>query len=110
MRAGRLNRRVYLQNPPASRHAVTGQVQPNAAWTTTATLWAAIEPTEGTERWEAARAQSGATHVVTIRYRSGVTSNQRFLFGTRKLNIVGIVNPREKREQLQCLCREDIAV
>lgn len=46
------------------------------------------------------------THKVTIRYRSGVTTQMRVAFGSRTLNINGIINRDERNVELTLMCEE----
>lgn len=48
------------------------------------------------ERVIAGTVLSSATHIVTIRYHSGVTTKTRITFGARTLNVVGLMNPDER--------------
>ncbi|MBN9265960.1 MAG: phage head closure protein [Hyphomicrobium sp.] len=70
-------------------------------WATEATLWAAIEPTKGYERYQAQQVQMPVTHKITIRYRSGVTTKKRFLFGSRVFEIKEVLNQNEANEFLE---------
>lgn len=76
MRAGRLNRRIQIQSYTETQDSL-GEI--TQAWSTTATVWAAIEPLNGREYLEA-RAINEETRVrFRIRYRSGLDSDMRIV-------------------------------
>ena len=102
MRAGQLRHRVEIQSRAATR--TRGQV--TEAWTTYTTGWASIEPRSGRELERAHMVVADATHKVGIRYYSGVSTRDRFLFGTRKLNIASVVNVEERDRELILICVE----
>jgi len=93
----KLNRRVELQ---AVTQTPDGQGGFTEAWVTAATLWAAIDPVKGYERYQAHQVQTPVSHKVTIRYRSGVTTKKRFLFGSRVFEIKEVLNQNEANEFL----------
>jgi len=52
--------------------------------------------------------QSTVSHVVTMRYHSGVTTKTRLLFGSRVLDVTGIQNPEERNISLVLSCVERV--
>ncbi len=76
--------------------------------TTGSVAWAAIEPAAGrtTERVFGASVATQATHLVTIRYRPLVTVACRIRFGTRTLQVRGVVNEHERDTVLVLACEE----
>lgn len=104
LRAGRLNKRVSLQTLANTTDGGGGFTQ---AWSTTATLWAHVEELAGREGFEAQQIASHLTHRVTIRYRTGVTPQQRLLYGSRALKIESAVNPDQRNEMLELMCVEE---
>lgn len=103
MRAGRLNRRISLQSntPTANTHG-----EPVAAWTTYATVWAAIEPIQGQERYRAQVVTATMSHVVWMRYRAGVLPTHRILHGTRTFDILAVMDDEDRHERLTLHCSE----
>lgn len=107
MSASRLRARVILQQPV---HTPDGAGGVTRSWENVATLWAEIQPLRGQEVQEAGRLQGSTTHKVTIRYRSGVTAAQRFLYeSTRVFNIRSVMNLAERDEFLELLVEEGVA-
>ncbi|MDZ7809199.1 MAG: phage head closure protein [Arhodomonas sp.] len=105
VRAGKLNKRVALQEP--SRVA-DGRGGYTTTWSTVATVWAQVHPLSPDERVAAAQMQAQLTHRVTIRYRDGITAAMRVLYGTRALSIVGPPRDVDERHELLFLsCNEE---
>jgi len=104
--AGALRHRVSLQQSTLTADGGGGAT---LAWTTVATVWAAIQPLKGRERQRAEQIESPLTHRVTIRHRDGVTAAMRVLFGARVFNIRAVINPDERDRRLDLLCEEGVA-
>jgi SPP1 family predicted phage head-tail adaptor len=103
--AARISRGMF-QNPGPNVPSGTGYVQswtdlPPAAFAQiTAATQAALE------QLAAGTVLSQATHIVSVPYRTGLTTKSRFLIDGRTLNIVGIVDPGERHVLLNLLCAE----
>ena len=106
MRAGRLRHQVAIQTATTAQDAYG---QPVKTWATTATVWGAVEPIGGKEAYRAQAERADLSHLVVIRYRSGVTPMTRILFGTRTMDIESVVDPEERHRELHLLCREVVA-
>lgn len=105
MKAGDLRHSIIIQVPQRSRDTVGGAVDTFVTW---ATVWAAIEPLSGKRYMEGKQLNAEVDGVVRIRYRAGVLPTMRILFGSKILQIVSIINPREKNEELQIMYRESL--
>lgn len=94
---GRLRHRVSVQ---VVSQVVDGAGGTTDTWTTASTVWAAIEPASArdVERVFGAELHAPITHLVTMRYLSGLTHKHRLLFGSRVLQIRGMQNPDERNE------------
>lgn len=75
--ADQLDQRVTLQASAISRDAVGGQVE---TWSDTATVWAGIRPLSARQIALAQQAGAVVAKAVTLRWRSGLASNQRVKF------------------------------
>jgi SPP1 family predicted phage head-tail adaptor len=106
MQAGRLRHRITLQEERPTRDSYKAEV---LGWVDVATVWAAVEPLRGREYFSAQQVNSEVSHRVTIRYRSGVTSAMRVLFGSRVLQIDGVINVNEQNRELQLMCIEGVS-
>lgn len=102
---GRLTALVNIQSRSRTRDAHGGT---SDAWSTdtNGAVRALIQPASGTEGATASMLTADATHLVTIDYYSSLTSEKRFLFGSRILNIALVKNLEERNLVHQCECRE----
>ena len=107
MRAGLLRNRLDVQAPDV-RHDTFGQQ--TKSWTTIATVWGAVEPLRGNERFEAQTVAAQVSHKVRMRYDKSldVTAKHRLLFGTRIFHIEAVMNLAERNRTLELLCREEV--
>lgn len=71
-------------------------------------VWAEIKPATAhdLERLAAGTVVSTASHIVTMRYHSGVTTQTRVTFEGRTFSVVGVMNPEERNVETICLCVE----
>jgi SPP1 family predicted phage head-tail adaptor len=102
---GRLRHRVALQSMTATPDGSGGFSE---AWATWTTVWAAVEPLEGTERIRAMQTAADATHRVTLRYLPGVSAESRVLHEGRVFEVVSPpIDPEERHVWLILLCHEE---
>lgn len=74
MRAGRLSRRVTIQERVETQNA-TGEVV--WTWQDVACVWAEIAAVNGREFFSAQQIQSNVTHTILIRWRRGIVAKMR---------------------------------
>lgn len=103
MTAGRMRKRVTIQRLERTDDGYGGIVE---TWVDVATVWAAVEPLTGRERYEAQQVQSDLSHKVTMRYRPGIMPQMRLVLKDRPLDIVAVINVEERNRWLELLCRE----
>ena len=104
MRAGLLRHRVDIET--ASLQVADDYGQQTQAWSSLADdVPAEVATLGGVEGWKAKQIQPAATVQVRIRYNVDVTSECRFLYGTRYLYPVSII-PDVKDCEMVCLCKE----
>lgn len=103
MQAGRLRHRVTIQQPVETRNAFGEAIK---TWSTVATIYASVEPLSGREMFDAEQVQSEISHRVRLRYRSGLTTRMRLLYGSRVLHIQAVIDVKERHQELQLMCRE----
>lgn len=106
-RVGRLKHRVELQQQIAGLDALGRQNRTGAEWTKVAKLWAEVLEVSGREAERARQIVADASHAVTIRYRDGVTNEQRLLFRGRVLEIRAVLDEDGTQRELLLLCGED---
>lgn len=102
-RAGELRQRVTVEAPSVARNAQGGFSE---TWATAETRYAKIEPLSGREFFEAQRVDSDVTHMVTMRYFSGLTSSHRITYGSRTFYIESVINTDERDWKTVAMCRE----
>lgn len=75
---------------------------------TPAHVWARIVPASvrDLERIAGSAVQSTATHIVTMPYHSGVTTQTVITYGTRSFSVTGVANPDEANRETVCTCVE----
>ena len=103
--AGRLDKRTTLQVASIARD---DNGQPIETFANVAEIWAAIEPIRGREYFAAQQVSANTTHRVTIRYRAGVSVQNRILFGSRVFRIESVINPQERSERIELMCVETL--
>jgi len=101
------NRRLQIQYRVYTRSALGEET---VTWTGEDKVWANIRPVGSTRReyLSMQQVQSDVTHMVTIRFRYGLTPNKRFLYGNRVLAIQNTIDPGEHHETLVCYCKEEL--
>ena len=105
LQAGDLNRRITLQARGSTRGSYGQQ---SNTWTDWATCWARIEPSDGREMVAAQAVNAETSHLVTIRYRAGVTAAMRVVFGARIFNVLSVIEPEMARVSLVLACSEGL--
>lgn len=106
MDPGKLKHRITLKqnNPTQDSEGVMIE-----AWVDLATIWAAVEPLQGRELLAAQAIAAEVTTRIRIRYRQGITPAMRVLYRDRIFDIQVPIDPEEKHQELQLMCREVIA-
>lgn len=103
--AGRLRHRIEIQNYETT-HDDWGQ--PIQGWSHWATVWASVEPLQGREFFAAQALQSQTTVRIRMRYRPGVTSVMRVLWGGQIYDIESVIEPQSRRHELQLMCKTSL--
>jgi SPP1 family predicted phage head-tail adaptor len=104
MRAGQLRHRVQIQEATETVNAYGERVK---TWSTVMTRWASVAPASGKELMAAQQTVSQVSHVVRMRYTSGIVASMRLLHETsRTLRIDAVLNTDELDRELKLLCVE----
>lgn len=113
MDVGSLRHRITLQTPGAP--IPDGDGGYTETWTSLGVrVPASVEPASARslERIAANTVTSTASHLVTLRYLSGVTTKTRITFHDqtdRTFSVTGIHDPEERHRVLILECTEDVA-
>jgi SPP1 family predicted phage head-tail adaptor len=100
---GELSHRFALQAPVRTADGGGGAT---VTWSLIAELWGALRPISGGEDLEADGLKERIAHEIWIRHRDGVTSDMRFVLGTRVFDIRAVMDVGERRRFLRCLVAE----
>lgn len=103
--AGRLDKRVTLQEPVVERNAIGEGV---TTWQDVASVWAAVEPVNGREFWAQQQVQSEVTVKITIRHRDDVSQAMRVVWNSKVYNIKSVIDPMTRHENLVLMCGEGL--
>ena len=75
-------------------------------WTPVCTVWASVSPLSGREFYEAGQSQSEVTHKLRLRYRPGIKTEMRIVYGSRIFAILSIIDWEERHESLLIMAKE----
>lgn len=107
MQAGKLRHQVTIQEPVNDQNPDTGAV--NKTWRDIATVWAEVSPLSAREFIAAQASQGEITTRITIRFRTGITRQNRILFREEIYNIEGVLpDQKSGREYLTLPCSEGL--
>lgn len=105
MNAGKLRHRITIQQQQESTKDSYGALV--ESWLdVAASIWASVEPLSGREFYAAQQVNSETTTRITIRYRSGVISKMRAVYGERIYDILSVIDPEERHIEMQLMCKE----
>ena len=105
MRSGSLRHRVVVQGQTQTPNGMGGF---SVTWSELFKSRAAIWPLSSKEQLDAMKLESVITNKIRIRYRAGITSKNRIVFGSRIFNIQGApINADERNKTLDLLVTED---
>lgn len=103
MRAGTLRHRLTIKTVALAKDSFGGTTETE---TTLATVWGSLEPISGRELVLAQQTQAEVTHKAIVRYLPGLTPDDVLYFGTRKFQILAVINAGERSIQMELLCKE----
>lgn len=104
---GKMRHRITFQRFAGTLDGFGDPLQDDDSnWTDVATVWAAIDPISGREFYAAEQSQSEVSHKVRCRYRVGLDTAMRIVYGRRKFKIISIIDWEERYESLLIMCKE----
>lgn len=78
------------------------------SWADTITVAAMIKPLNGFERAQGRQLEAAASHKITIRYRTGLSTKQRISYGGRYFDIASIINLDEANKYIEIMALESV--
>lgn len=103
--ASLMRARLVLEQPVQTADGAGGFIR---TWQEVASLWAHIQPLNGSEQMDDGQLASAVRLRVRIRYRGDVAASMRLRHCTRFYNIRAVMH--EDNRQLVLLCEEGTAV
>lgn len=100
--AGAFDKRVTLQSRQLTRSPVNGEE--SIEWGDVATVWANVKPLRGSSFFAARAVQTSVDHVITIRYRAGVTADMRVQWGDVLFDIDEVIDVNSRHDNLELMC------
>ncbi len=103
---GRARKRVTIQRIAITKNSVGEAVKtPHNV----ARVWAGITPLMGRELVTAQQYHAETTHLIEIRFRTGITPNLQIVLGARLFTILAALNVEERDVVINCYCKELVA-
>jgi SPP1 family predicted phage head-tail adaptor len=105
---GKLRNKITIQNTDLSADTYGGYTTSRSSYIT---AYAQITPKTGKQIFSDAtgeRIQNPQEFEFTIRYRSGLTTSMRILFGSRTFNIKSIHNDNDYDKYIKILATENV--
>lgn len=102
IRPGELRERVTIQTPTAS---VSSIGESSLSWATVRTVWASVNGVSSREALVDGQQESRVTHRVRMRYVAGLKHTDRFIWRSRTLQIVSLLEYEHRSEHV-AVCEE----
>jgi SPP1 family predicted phage head-tail adaptor len=99
MRSGPLRNRIEIQEPTEARDAAGGGT---VTFATVATRYGAVEPLSARERLIAGQMGTRVAVRIRLRWYEGLTTRHRLKMGTRTFQLIGVVQPDERKIEHVC--------
>ena len=106
MNVGSLRQRIIVQHQSGTTQDEFGHTIVN--WTTFLEADARVAKLRGLERYAQQQTTSTADITVTMRYRDGIDTKKRILFGERILDIESVIDVEERKIKLELSCKEAV--
>lgn len=106
MPIGDLNKLISIIGTTKASDGMGGFEETDA--TIASNVYAAIWPMSANETVQALQTNMVVSHRIRIRFRRPFRPDWRIKFGNRYFAIVSILNPNERNEWLDLICREEL--
>lgn len=109
--AGQRRHYVTLQNPGTVTPDGDGGYTATTVWLQPPTAYAFIQPATARdlERVAAGTVIATSTHVITLPYHAGVTTQTVITYNGRRFAVTGVSNPEEQNRETICTAVEVVA-
>lgn len=104
MNAGALRHRCWIKEP--THTDALGDGDTVATWGTVTVCWGALEPLKGREWIESGMENSEITAKFRMRYFASIDPTMQLYFGSRTFEIVSVIDPDERRKELELMVKE----
>jgi SPP1 family predicted phage head-tail adaptor len=101
---GKLRERVTVQQAASTRNSLGESV---LSWSDWQTVWASVEGVSARESLTAGQQETTISHRVRLRYLPGLSSNMRFSWRSRTLDIVSLLEHGNRSEH-EAICQEQL--
>jgi SPP1 family predicted phage head-tail adaptor len=102
---GKLRERVTVQQAASTRNSLGESV---LSWSDWQTVWASVEGVSAREALISGQQETTVSHRVRLRYLPGLTSQHRFSWRSRTLDIVSLLEHGNRSEH-EAICQEQVA-
>ena len=102
MDAGKLRERVTVQIASGTTNALGETV---LTWANSSAVWASVEGVSAREALISGQQETTVSHRVRLRYLPGLTSQHRFSWRSRTLEIVSLLEHGNRSEH-EAICQE----
>lgn len=102
IRPGELRERVTVQRPTSSTDSLG---ETTLAWSTLTTVWASVNGVSSTEALADGQQEARVTHRVRLRHIDGLKHTDRFVWRSRILQIVSLLEYDNRSEHV-AVCEE----
>jgi len=100
--SARLNKKISIQ-----KKSVSGKgIDRGESWAVFCSDWASIRPISASEIIKSDREEMDISHRIKIRYRSGITSDMKIVYGSREFDIHSVININEANREIELLATE----
>lgn len=101
--AGRFNRQLTIENEMELADGCGGFV---SRYEPQDTVWAHICPVRSSNVARADNSVVELSHRIIVRFRANISTNTRFVTGSRRFEVEAVRDPDETRRYLECDCVE----
>lgn len=102
MRAGTLKHQVVFQKKTVSGKGIDRA----GTWAVFCSAWASIRPVSASEIIKSGRKEMNISHRIKIRFRSGISSDMKIVYGSREFDIHSVININEANREIEILAAE----